>query len=389
MANPHQSNQLSLAEKNNPDNSPTGIYVWFYQPNEDYPVEEYLSMTNRKIFKVKNKSFAYYLRGNWSYLSKTIKREFRNGLTYETYVKNYYDDAYLALPTRIEQVNNKGELTRSELGYSARSELVTKVDVIGTDQVVNAQWVAYEQQGNKMFPKDIYFAESATPFPKSQLSSKYVKRATYSYNFTTGNLVEYSKTNDVNQSFLWSKDNQELIAEAQGTAATNLAYTSFENGSSEGNWSFNNSVSTSAKTGLKSHLLNGQSIIRNSLQSTTQYVVTYWAKDGTPSLNGVQSSDDDALAGADGWRFYKKIISGVTQLTITGTGSTLIDELRLSPVGVPMTSYVYDDRYGVTHSSDANGNVSTYVYEDTGRLKMVKDNKGNILKHNVYNYQSQ
>lgn len=408
MADPYQSNQLTLAEKETTTGSPTGAYVWFYPINEDMAyctswtytnqyancvtvvqTEDYLSNTNRKTYKVRNKSYAYTIRGNWQYLSKTIKKEFKNGAVFETYVKNYYDDSFQALPTRVDQTNSKGELIRSELTYSSRSELIKKVDLVGTDQVVNAQWVDYEFQNNKSFPKDIYFTESSVPFAKSQLSSKYVKRATYQYDFASGNLIEYNKTNDVNQSFLWSKDARYIIAEAQGTFAANIAYTSFEGSPSEGNWIFNTSVSSSAKTGIKSHSLSGKPITRNNLQSTTQYVLTYWAKDGTPSLNGVQSSDDDSSAGVDGWRFYKKIISGITLLTISGTGATLIDELRLTPVGAQMTTYAYDDRFGVTHISDTNANVTTYVYEDSGKLKMVKDNKGNILKHHVYNYQSQ
>lgn len=43
------------------------------------------------------------------------------------------------------------------------------------------------------------------------------QRADYDYD-TKGNLIQYSKTNDVTQSFIWSDDDKEVIAEITSAA---------------------------------------------------------------------------------------------------------------------------------------------------------------------------
>jgi len=375
-----QSNRLSLAEINNSN----GIYHWFYSVNE--VPEDNLSLTNRKSFKVKNKSTTHIIHGSWQYQSKITKREVKNGQTLEVVVSNIFENPVHALPTKIEKVVDKGDLIRSELTYSSRSELISKVDVNANSQVIGAQKVDYEFQGGKSFPKDIFFSETETPFSKSLLSSKYVNRASYQYDFLTGNLKEYRKSDDVIQSFVWSKDNRYVIAEVQGAAWTDIAYSSFENGASEGSWVFNSSVSSHSKTGVKSHFLPGNSIVRSNLQPAFQYVVTYWAKDGVPAINGVIANYDEDVAGPDGWKYYKKIVSGVSELTISGTGTTLIDELRFTPVGSQMISFVHDDQYGLTHRSDASGRISIYEYYDNGKLKAIREDEGHLVKWIKYNY---
>jgi hypothetical protein len=391
---PQQSNRLTLAEQLDLNDAPTGYYTWFYAFNENKSSvsssgNDHLSPTNRHTYKVKNRGTGYLIHGNWQYLAKTTKTEFKNGLELNTYVKNYYDDPLLALPTKIENKTSKGEVQWSDLLYTYRSQLFQKTDYIGVNLISASQRISYEYQGQKAFPKDVYFTKSEIPFTPSQLESKFEKRATYQYNFSTGDLVEYKKIDDTQQSFLWSNDHLQLIAEANGASASEIAFTSFENGAAEGNWQFGNSISTDFKTGIRSHSLNGNPIVRNNLLATNKYVVTYWAKNGTPTINNVTSSDDDLLPDANGWKFFKKVVTNTTSITISGGTNVLIDEVRLAPLNAQITSYCYHPAdVGVTSISDPNGIISYYKYNDAGKLELIQDSKGRILKSFIYHYQS-
>lgn len=51
-----------------------------------------------------------------------------------------------------------------------------------------------------------------------------------------------------------------------------------------------------------------------------------------------------------------------------------------------VTTYTYDPLIGMTSATDANGLTTYYEYDDLGRLKLLKDDEGNIIKMYTYNY---
>jgi YD repeat-containing protein len=86
------------------------------------------------------------------------------------------------------------------------------------------------------------------------------------------------------------------------------------------------------------------------------------------------------------WTNFEVRLFGVTTVTIGGTG--LIDELRLYPKGALMTTYTYEPLVGTTTQSDASGKITYYSYDGLGRLHMIQDQYGNILKRYDYEYQT-
>ena len=54
-----------------------------------------------------------------------------------------------------------------------------------------------------------------------------------------------------------------------------------------------------------------------------------------------------------------------------------------------LTTYDYQPMVGVTSSTDAAGITTYYEYDGLQRLKRVKDQDGNIVKHYVYHYKGQ
>ena len=75
----------------------------------------------------------------------------------------------------------------------------------------------------------------------------------------------------------------------------------------------------------------------------------------------------------------------------TGNEASLLsalDALRNDPVltNTMITTYTYIPLVGVSTITDPKGDKTTYTYDSFGRLEFVKDNNGNILSQNQYNY---
>ena len=64
----------------------------------------------------------------------------------------------------------------------------------------------------------------------------------------------------------------------------------------------------------------------------------------------------------------------------------LLDSLRQSLPDAMITVYIYKPLVGITSIIDPSGRVSTYEYDEHGRLKQVKDDKGNPLNEYEYHF---
>jgi hypothetical protein len=200
-----------------------------------------------------------------------------------------------------------------------------------------------------------------------------------------GNLTEQQKVNDVTYSYVYDYDNSLGIAEVTNAAYSQIAYTSFEADGS-GNWSFNsNGISGPGITGSRSFQLSStNTIARSGLTIGKRYIVSCWAKNGTPSISGGTITKEISGKTINGWAYheYEINVSG----TVTVSGTCLIDELRLYPSDAYMTTYTYDPLIGVTCQSDLNCRITYFIFDSLGRLSLVKDEDGNILKEITYAY---
>ena len=65
-----------------------------------------------------------------------------------------------------------------------------------------------------------------------------------------------------------------------------------------------------------------------------------------------------------------------------------LDNLRVSLPDALVTTFTYDPLIGVTSITDPRGNTIYYHYDGFNRLEYVKDEDGNILSKNEYNYKN-
>jgi YD repeat-containing protein len=201
---------------------------------------------------------------------------------------------------------------------------------------------------------------------------------------TRGNLLVQYKANGPKISYIWDYNASLPVAQCTNADVVDIAFTSFE-GNTHGSWNLGSTagITSAGITGSKSYSLASGNLVRSGLQSGQQYIVSYWAKTGTVNVNNATMTRQGATI--NGWTYTEKVISGTASVTISGTA--VIDELRLYPVGAQMISYTYTPLAGVTSQSDASGRITYYEYDKLGRLVRVSDQDGRILKLHDYQYQ--
>lgn len=198
-----------------------------------------------------------------------------------------------------------------------------------------------------------------------------------------GNLLVQYKASGPKMSYIWDYNYSLPVAQCTNADAADIAYTSFE-GNTHGNWSVGSTagITTSGVTGSKSYNLSAGNLTRSVLQSGQQYIVSYWAKTGTVNVNNTTATSQGTTI--NGWTYTEKVVTGAATITISGTA--IIDEVRLYPVGAQMISYTYTPLAGMTSQVDAGNRITYYDYDKLGRLIRVRNQDGKILKQHDYQY---
>lgn len=94
------------------------------------------------------------------------------------------------------------------------------------------------------------------------------------------------------------------------------------------------------------------------------------------------------ITGADYNAVKQYITQGVLDLAVSD--QAVRDEVNKVRTGLPaalVTSYTYSPLVGVTSETDPTGKTTFYEYDSFGRLKLIKDKAGKIVKQLNYQYQ--
>ncbi len=381
----------------------------------------------QNLFLVSGYKWAFYeFWQEWNYLKTKTERLYNDandGRFVETVTSYFYDrpDKHVQLTRQEVTIDNGDKLeTRFKYpqDYNVAISGLSNIGALVSKHILNVpietqQWRTKGSSSNliagrimdfdpvELKPSQIYNFESA---PLGTLSSNstnssglYVTllsdahyKPNTSLTYKKGRFATMSKTSDLTRSYLWGYTNSLVVAEAINADTSKIALTSFEDPGAKGRWSYSPSISSTAKSGKTSHSINGHSVTRDGLETGNTYTVSYWARNGTPTFTGGTVSDlSSPNAESDGWRYFEKKITGASSVTLSGTGSILIDELRLFPTGAEMTTYTYDPLIGMTSMTDKNNRITYYEYDQFGRLIIVRDHDRNILKTYTYHYKGE
>lgn len=207
----------------------------------------------------------------------------------------------------------------------------------------------------------------------------FVQQASYSLFDDAGNNRQITNSiTGIKSATIFDYNKQLPVAKISNAAHIDVDYASFESDGT-GNWTIASSArnKTSAITGKQSYSLASGNITRSSLSASISYIITVWVKFGSGSMyvNGTATTN---IASHQGWGLYTITVSGVTSVTISGTG--LIDELRLMPKDANMITYTYEPNVGVTSTCDANNTIIYTEYDNLNRIKLLRDIDKNIVQ---------
>lgn len=326
-------------------------------------------------------------------------------------------------PTISAALNSKGELLKEKIIYSFDYDttLTTNVDarairnivrlnmmvpieriqyrtIAGVDYVVGGTCTRYRE--DRPLVDRMYSLRLANPilmssFVPSAISgigefsrdSRYITDAVFTSYDELGNITSVAPVDKDTTSYMYDYQKMYAVAEIENALSTDVSYTSFE-ADQKGNWTFAGVpvADASSPTGSKCYNTASGAITKTGLTSTKTYLLSYWTKNAAAyTITGTISGFPIKGRSVNGWTLYTHKITGVTSLTISGG---YVDELRLYPADAMMKTFTYKPLMGTTSECDPNNSITYYYYDNTGRLLMVKDQDGKIVKMMDYQYQT-
>ncbi len=321
------------------------------------------------------------------YLDKTIENYFDGQaaipLTQKIY--NFYDT--LAPYVHFQTVGTR------TTGSSGK-DLVSVIDRQSVNPALITEYKEFTSSIQTKGEKVNYFGKLISDYYFLDLnSSTYIWK--YHYDYQNNRL---SKTttypgigSEYTKSYLWGYNNAQPIAEVilgktdPGFGTSSIGASSFEFSGNE-SWTHDSTTYNDipAKTGSRYYRLSEGNITKSLAAGT--YKLEYWAKSPVTLSGGTITLLRTSDADVNGWRLYESKVVAGSSVTLTLSGTAFIDELRIYPLNAQMTTFTYGTNNSLISSCDQNNFITYYDYDLFGRLKWIKDYKGNIVKAMDYHY---
>jgi YD repeat-containing protein len=225
-----------------------------------------------------------------------------------------------------------------------------------------------------------------------------------------GNILQLTERNGMTNSFTWNANNTYPLSQTVNATNTSVLYDGFEDA---GTWTGVTRDNGQARTGKYAGLITNTGAFVNqrwtsvSLTAATKFRYSGWVYSSGPGATinllmkktgeaGAYSYIDNmAVAQSGKWIYVDKeynVPADVKSMSIrldnNGTGKVWFDDIRLRPAASRMATYTYSPLIGVTSKTDENNLMLKYEYDGLGRLKVIRDQDGNVLKQIDYQYQA-
>ncbi len=339
--------------------------------------------------------------------------------TYDPVYQNMVD---LLLPKKVEEISPSGLRTQKETIYSyynppytipqyatdALNKLrnnniltipvhtLTKVfnplkpEVFGTADFwpVSEEWPLFIETANgSVETKLTYQRRTANPDNNFTANPAVIVAENY-YDPVTGLLISSKDEGGRTVENLFDYDNMLTVATAiniKDPFTETLAYNSFETTTGFGFTFSGTRTAGTSVTGSRYYALTATEPITAAITNpfSRPYTLSFWASLPVTVANATLDKTGPLRKG---FTYYEyKVNAGSTSITIsTASGTPKIDELRLYPSQARLTTTTYDPLLGKTSECDQSNHFTAYEYDTRGRLKLVKDEAGHIVK--MYEY---
>lgn len=282
---------------------------------------------------------------DYNLLTQNLKFEKLLSSTGDTITTSfYYPDDY---DNSVE--NSEGIISKNII--SKPTEIVKS----NNGRITSGIGFSYDDNGNIIESSDyLTSSEKVTFDPLIRLSSGFKTNTTITY-YTNGNVSSFINKSGITTSFDYLSESNKLLFQAVNATEAEVFYEGFEEHSS----AVINRLY--AKTGDK--------------YKATSYYVDF----SPPAGKSYTISYYQHVSGK--WHYIENNYQG--PFTIY---ADRIDEVKIFPKSATLTSYSYNLDHSVYTICDPNGKISYFEYDSFGRLKLVKDHEGNIIKKYQYNY---
>lgn len=270
----------------------------------------------------------YYITSAWIKLDKTIEKDYSNGqLTVTTETDYEYDTTYSHLnPVTVKTTNSLGETIVTEYKYPQ--------DLAG-----QRPWMSTLVAENRI-------ADPVVVKTKNQTLDKplSIQETVYEKDATTANIVlpKYVFAKKGSQTLNYSPTGEDL----------RITYDKYDSNGNLLQYTLANGTPVSIIWGY-----NGQYPIAKV--------------EGLP-YSSVQTEANALISASN-----------------SGSLSPASFETLRNTAGAMVTGYIYEPLVGVTTIIQSNGQIETYEYDNAGRLKLIMDQNGKVLKEIEYNYYNQ
>ena len=225
--------------------------------------------------------------------------------------------------------------------------------------------------------------------------------------------TDFASQDGIPNAVIWSSNEVYPIAEIKNATTSECGYAGFERTELSG-WTLQSSgfefISDplNVRTGIFSLKLSSNSLyktisIGSNANNHSGYKASVWVKGPTSAYIKIAIAGTNEFVriynpeGANDWHLlvaeipyakYKYNINENLKLIaeIGSAAGAYFDDIRFHPMDAQMTTYTYEPMIGVTSVSDINSKPTTYEYDGLGRLILVRDFLGDILKKYNYNY---
>jgi hypothetical protein len=339
----------------------------------------------------------YPINTGYAQLSQTVKDEYVDNTNKLTTTTTYtYDNNHHDFTSAVSFTNSKGELMEISKKYPFNktdfqaSGTLTTPESSAIDNMISSNIISpvleeiTKRAGVQVQRKRSQFelVNSSTIAPvtvKFQTGSNPLETRLFFTKYDAfGNLTEQQKANDKKVCYIWDYLAINPIAEIENASQDVVAYTSFE-ADGLGGW-----TQSPGGTLDNTKSVTGKKSFGGTLTKTVpsgNYTVTLWSNTGgSESVNG---SAGTVLVTKGLYTLKEWKLNSVTSVSVTGTN---IDEVRLYPQTSLMKTYTYDLLVGITSSCDINNVITFYEYDTYGRVKLLRDQDGNIIRTMNYHY---